>query len=259
MCGSQIVASGLLSLKSVVLDVENGNIQDMASLCECLRASMLLPGLTGPVVHLPLWGPPPSGGPVLRGGNVMGGGPQAMLQPLVAASALPRLSVPAPKALVSEPLADALLFEPIPYRSPITQGASHVLVLRTRPDGAPVGRLKGLQAAVSYRRKEEQTQIYIFLLLDMNASNAYRPTDLFSISPPICLCIRVSRTPLSLFCLLDEGDSLHRDKQRHLSIYLSIYLYIYICILCIYIMYIYMYIYVYVYVMEDGELMGWSL
>ena len=34
-----------------------------------------------------------------------------------------------------EPLADAMLFEPIPYRAALAEGATHVLVLRTRPDG----------------------------------------------------------------------------------------------------------------------------
>ncbi len=38
----------------------------------------------------------------------------------------------------SEPMADAQIFEPIPYRSAIRDGCSHVLVLRTRPDGINV-------------------------------------------------------------------------------------------------------------------------
>ena len=36
---------------------------------------------------------------------------------------------------MQEPLADAMLFEPIPYRAALAEGATHVLVLRTRPDG----------------------------------------------------------------------------------------------------------------------------
>ncbi len=34
-----------------------------------------------------------------------------------------------------EPMVDALLYEPIPYRSAIEQGCTHVLVLRSYPDG----------------------------------------------------------------------------------------------------------------------------
>jgi len=37
-----------------------------------------------------------------------------------------------------EPLVDALVYEPIPYRSAVKEGATHVLVLRTRPDGSDV-------------------------------------------------------------------------------------------------------------------------
>ena len=33
-----------------------------------------------------------------------------------------------------EPIADAFLCEPLPYRSAVDDGASHVIVLRTRPD-----------------------------------------------------------------------------------------------------------------------------
>jgi predicted patatin/cPLA2 family phospholipase len=34
----------------------------------------------------------------------------------------------------SEPYADALVFEPIPYRSALKENCSHVVVLRTRSD-----------------------------------------------------------------------------------------------------------------------------
>jgi hypothetical protein len=37
-----------------------------------------------------------------------------------------------------EPLVDALIFEPIPYRSAVRDNCSHVLVLRTLPDGHSV-------------------------------------------------------------------------------------------------------------------------
>ena len=37
-----------------------------------------------------------------------------------------------------EPMADALLYQPLPFHLAIDEGATHVLVLRTRPDGADV-------------------------------------------------------------------------------------------------------------------------
>ena len=37
-----------------------------------------------------------------------------------------------------EPVVDAFLCEPLPYRSAVDDGASHVIVLRTRPDPCPV-------------------------------------------------------------------------------------------------------------------------
>lgn len=167
----QIIASGLSSLRSVCLDTSGGLIKDIVSLSECLRASMLLPGMTGPVVHLPLWGAPSGESPSITSAEnpspVIGGvspppppvralpfsssstsGPLAQMLPLVASSALPRFSKEAPLSPVTEPLADALLFEAVPFRTAIRQGATHALVLRSRPDGAPVRRLGGLEAAV---------------------------------------------------------------------------------------------------------------
>jgi hypothetical protein len=52
----------------------------------------------------------------------------------------------------SEPIVDALLFEPIPYRSAVKEGCTHVLVLRTLPDGHSVtGPLPLLQSMIINR------------------------------------------------------------------------------------------------------------
>jgi len=85
-----LIASGLESEGPVVLCSKNGNFNDLASLAECMRASMLLPGIAGPVVRVPN---------------------------------------------VGEPMCDALLYEQVPYRSALVGGATHGLVLRSRPDG----------------------------------------------------------------------------------------------------------------------------
>ncbi|KAL8431092.1 hypothetical protein ACSSS7_005497 [Eimeria intestinalis] len=216
----KIIASGLTSMRSVTLDFASGSFKDLPSLCECLRASMLLPGMAGPVVHLPIWasegdrqGPPPSpskrevgppgnptgpstrassspsdtegrdplgeekaGGPPHPSAHAApvasghGRGPLTQYLPLVSASALPRFSPEAPRALVTEPLADALLFESIPYRSAIADRASHVLVLRSRPDLSRVGRLSGIEAAIElqmarrfFLRKHSLRSVYDFM------------------------------------------------------------------------------------------------
>jgi hypothetical protein len=38
----------------------------------------------------------------------------------------------------SEPLTDALVYEPVPYRSALRENCTHVVVLRTRGDGVRV-------------------------------------------------------------------------------------------------------------------------
>lgn len=43
----------------------------------------------------------------------------------------------------SEPMADALLFEPVPYRSALREGCSHVVALRTRADDTSVTQRMG--------------------------------------------------------------------------------------------------------------------
>lgn len=48
----QIVTSGLLTQQSVVLSAQDGNFATMPELAECLRASMMIPGVAGEVVRL---------------------------------------------------------------------------------------------------------------------------------------------------------------------------------------------------------------
>lgn len=48
----KIVASGLLSCKSVVLSAEQLNFRDLDELSQCMKASMCLPGIAGDAVRL---------------------------------------------------------------------------------------------------------------------------------------------------------------------------------------------------------------
>ncbi|KAG5184415.1 acyl transferase/acyl hydrolase/lysophospholipase, partial [Tribonema minus] len=88
-----VVVSGLLSMDSHTLTSAKGHFATLPELARCMRASMLVPGMTGPLVTFP--------------GH--------------------------------QPFADALIFEPMPYRSAAADGCTHVVVLRTRPDGSQVG------------------------------------------------------------------------------------------------------------------------
>ena len=47
-----MVASGLISGKAVVMSAENKNFQTFPELAECMKASMLLPGIAGDAVRL---------------------------------------------------------------------------------------------------------------------------------------------------------------------------------------------------------------
>jgi len=48
----KVVASGLLTRKAVVMSAEMKNFQNLDELTQCMKASMLLPGVTGEVVRL---------------------------------------------------------------------------------------------------------------------------------------------------------------------------------------------------------------
>jgi hypothetical protein len=43
----KIIASGLFSQRSVMLGSEEGSFTDLASLCQCVKASCMLPGVAG--------------------------------------------------------------------------------------------------------------------------------------------------------------------------------------------------------------------
>lgn len=52
----------------------------------------------------------------------------------------------------SEPLADALLYEPVPYRSALKENCTHVIVLRTRADDERVTVKQGLLEKIMVSR-----------------------------------------------------------------------------------------------------------
>lgn len=156
----RIVASSLTNMSSVILSRSGGHYHDMRSLLLCIRASMLVPGITSHIMTItanqrtPIpYSPSPTSSTVrgLRQGGGEGGG-NKIRHPLRWVNWLLRspgqehhhLNRSTPAAVRRLPrqhhrthLADAFLCEPIPYRTAVAEGATHVIVLRTRPD--PVG------------------------------------------------------------------------------------------------------------------------
>lgn len=110
----KVVASGLKSEKPIIMDMASGHFETLDELTRCMHASCLLPGIAGPLMNLDT-------SAVERGQT----GRKFIIQ-----NGLEDDSY--------EPMADALLFEPLPFHGAIAEGATHVIVLRTRADGTDV-------------------------------------------------------------------------------------------------------------------------
>lgn len=107
----KVMASGLRSERAIIMDMERGSFRNIEELAACMQASCLLPGVAGPVMNMKTNAANETT-PVMIPRNNKGGD--------------------------GEPLADSLLFEPMPYRAALTENATHVIVLRSRPDGVDV-------------------------------------------------------------------------------------------------------------------------
>ncbi|GKY96086.1 hypothetical protein MPSEU_000568700 [Mayamaea pseudoterrestris] len=125
-----VVASGCKSEKAIILNMKNGGFSNLFELSEAMHASCLLPGLAGPLINIDT-----SALKSNQGINkfVHSNGQTADINQY-------------------EPLADALLYEPLPYRTAVAEGATHVLVTRTRPDGVDVTGKGGVFERLIFRR-----------------------------------------------------------------------------------------------------------
>jgi len=123
----KVIASGLLTKKAVVMSAENKNFQTVSELGQCMKASMLLPGVTGDVIRLK--------GQQLSGNNLATTWWFECSEDRRGAGEY---------VAGSEPMADSQLFQPIPYRAAVSDGCSHVLVLRTVADGQSIIKKLGL-------------------------------------------------------------------------------------------------------------------
>jgi predicted acylesterase/phospholipase RssA len=113
-----VVTSGLHCESAVVLNMTNGGFQTLDELTDCMHASCLLPGIAGPVMNLDRR--------VLRGEPLDRSDRKMICQNNLDTDRY-------------EPLADALLYEPLPFRTALERdGVTHAIVLRSRPDGVDV-------------------------------------------------------------------------------------------------------------------------
>jgi predicted acylesterase/phospholipase RssA len=128
-----VVTSGLNCGKSIVFKMANNGFTSLDELTDCMHASCLLPGIAGPIMNLD------------KRVLVEQLGTDASFKKLVVGNDLdPNLY---------EPIADALLYEPIPYRTAIlSDNFTHCVVLRSRPDGTDVTGKGGLIERMIFRR-----------------------------------------------------------------------------------------------------------
>jgi len=171
----RIVTSSLLNMSSLVLSRAGGHYRDLPSLLQCIRASMLVPGITGDLMAInshakssstPFFWPArltsrrDNHRPVQHSATASSSfaSPsiiQDFKSPITNRVAFYDLSLlwlrelswfrssatttGSKNSSFLVPLADAFLCEPMPYRSAVKEGATHVVILRTRPD--PVSHL----------------------------------------------------------------------------------------------------------------------
>jgi len=110
----KIIASGLKREEAVVMTHEDRHFESIEELAMCMRASALLPGIAGPMAH------------ILTDHR--------------------DATKDKPKFVFTnncrdddyEPLADALVYAPIPYEVAVAEGVTHMVVLRSKPDGGDV-------------------------------------------------------------------------------------------------------------------------
>lgn len=118
-----IITSNIRNFTSIVLNRENGSYKNMAEFKMCLRASMLLPGVTGDLM-------------CLRDSERT---PMRYEEAMSHRNIIQRIhdrddNRNGDSEVLYTPIADAYLTEPIPYKSAIQDGCTHIIVIRTRPD-----------------------------------------------------------------------------------------------------------------------------
>ena len=101
------------------MSANNTNFRNVKELGQCMKASMLLPGVTGDIIRLK--------GPQIENDAEI---ERTWFREWFDDARGVGTFMPG-----SEPLVDSQLFQPIPYRAALEEGCTHVIVLRTVADG----------------------------------------------------------------------------------------------------------------------------
>lgn len=152
----KIVASGLLSRKAVVMSYSNNNFRSVQELGQCMKASMLLPGVTGDIIRL-------KGDQIKDDSSLK----QTWFREWFQDSRGFGTYLEG-----SEPLVDSQLFQPIPYRAALDEGCTHVITLRSLADGTSVIKKVGfVERLIMYRffiRKLKMPDVFSWMINQMH-------------------------------------------------------------------------------------------
>jgi predicted acylesterase/phospholipase RssA len=186
-----VVVSGLNCERSIVFNMGNHGFTSLDELTDCMHASCLLPGITGPVMNVDRR--------ILDGTYDPMSNNSTTVKKLVLGNNL--------DPSIYEPMADALLYEPIPYRTAITKdNVTHCIVLRSRPDGTDVtgkgGRLEKLIFKRFFQRKNQLSHQYRRMQMHLHKKiygediirlneDAYNVRDCYDTQQPHLLTIAV--------------------------------------------------------------------
>ena len=134
----RIITSNLHTFQSTILSRDHGHYSSLNELLKCIRASMLVPGISNGLMAISKTNTIP----YIRNLNSVNNNNNQ-------------------KEEIEMALVDAFLFEPLPFRSAIKDGCTHVIVLRTRPDPCPMlGRGPGIFEKVIANRYFHKHQEY---------------------------------------------------------------------------------------------------
>lgn len=179
----RVVASAMKSGRPLAMNYNDGHFTSLEELALCMHASCLLPGIAGPVVNILT-------STADEVSSKVNQKPKFVL----------RNNLKDPDY---EPLADALIYAPIPYDVAHEEGATHIIVLRSKPDGVDViGKggsfgetlvwsrffLRKNKLKNVYKRLKQQLhkRLYAKNMLELNAASRIMadPTSSVSRLPP---------------------------------------------------------------------------
>jgi predicted acylesterase/phospholipase RssA len=182
----KIMASALKSEKPIVMDYEHGHFSSLEEMAQCMHASCLLPGITGPVVNL-------------RTNDKATHKPKFVLRNNLNDDDY-------------EPLADSMIYAPIAYDVARQDGATHMLVLRSKPDGGDVigkggsigelltfsrffKRKNKLPNMFRHMRQQRHKRWYAHSVLELN--EAAQPDNSSSLPPTLTVALSPEYTEIA--------------------------------------------------------------